>query len=57
MNKPNKLECYITLGLGLSSDEHSSLLGAFVNYEENEVLWLQPLGPYSQYSIFFMTYD
>ncbi len=26
-----------------ASDKHSSLFGPFVNYEENELLWLQPL--------------
>ncbi len=31
--------CYITLALeGFATDKHSSLLGPFVSYEENEVL-------------------
>ncbi len=35
MNKHNKLEHYITLGLGFPGDKHYSLLGEFVSYEEN----------------------
>ncbi len=34
-NEPNKLECYITLGL-------KGLAGT-LSYEENEVLWIRPL--------------
>ncbi len=30
----------------LVSDKHSSLLGPFLTYEENEVLWIQPLVTY-----------
>ncbi len=37
--------------------KHSSLLGQFVSYEENEVLWIRPQGPYSQRFIFFITYE
>ncbi len=37
--------------------KHSSLLGAFVSYEENEVLWIQAQVPYSQHSIFFIIYE
>jgi hypothetical protein len=40
----------------ISCDKHTSLLGAFVSYEENEVLWKLPLGQYSQNFIFFLTY-
>jgi hypothetical protein len=47
MNGPNKLECYITLGFARA--KHSSLLGQFVIYKENEVLRIQP-----QQSIYFM---
>jgi hypothetical protein len=36
-------------------DKHISLLGAFISYEENEVLWKQPMGQYSQHFIFFLT--
>ena len=39
----------------LSSYKHSSLLGPFLTYEKNEVLWIWPQGPYSQHSIFFIT--
>ncbi len=35
----------------------SSLSGLFISYEENEVLWIQPQGLYSQHFIFFVTYE
>jgi hypothetical protein len=38
-----------------SWDEHSSLLGLFISYEENIVLWIQP-GAYSHF-ILFVTYE
>jgi hypothetical protein len=38
MSGPNKLECYITLGKASAKDKHSSLLGPFVSFKENEVL-------------------
>jgi hypothetical protein len=41
MSEPNKLECYITLGKTSAKDKHSSLLGPFVSFKENEVLWIQ----------------
>jgi hypothetical protein len=31
-------------------------MGLFISYEENEVFWIQPLGPYSQHYIFFVSY-
>ncbi len=37
--------------------QHSSLLGAFVSYKENEVLWIRPLWHYSQHFIFFTAYE
>jgi hypothetical protein len=40
----------------LSRDKNSSLLGALINYEENEVLSIRPLGPSSQHFIYFVTY-
>jgi hypothetical protein len=55
MNQPIKLDCHITLKL--ESDKCSNLLGLFISYEGNEVLWIQPLGPYSQHYIFFITYE
>ncbi len=30
----------------LVSDKNSSLLRPFISYEENELLWIQPQGPY-----------
>ncbi len=42
---------------GLESYKHYSLLDLFVSYEETEVLWIWPLGPYSQNFIFFVTYE
>ncbi len=42
MNGPNKLERVIALGLKASQWENTSLLGAFVIYKENEVLWICP---------------
>ncbi len=40
----------------LTRDNHSSLLGSFLSYEENEVLWIQTLGTYSKHLIFFVIY-
>jgi len=37
MNGYNKLECYITKRF--YNDKDPSLLGEFVGYEENEVMW------------------
>ncbi len=39
----------------ISYDKHTSLLGAFVNYKENEVLSKRPLSQYSQHFIFLLT--
>jgi hypothetical protein len=37
--RPNKIECYITLGWkGLSRNQYSSLLGPFISYKEYKVL-------------------
>jgi hypothetical protein len=44
MNKIDKLECYIIERN--ASGKHSSLLGPFVGYEENEVLQMQLLVPH-----------
>jgi hypothetical protein len=33
----------------VSGDKHSSLLGAFVSYKENEVWGIRPLVPILQY--------
>ena len=41
----------------LTSDKHSNLLGQFLGYKENEVLWIRTQVPYSQHSIFFVTYE
>ncbi len=41
----------------ISYDKHTSLLGAFINYEENELLWKKPMSQYSQHFIFFLTYE
>jgi hypothetical protein len=38
-------------------DKHTSLLGAFVSYKENEVLCKKPMSQYSQHLIFFLTYE
>jgi len=38
-------------------DKHSSLLSLFASYEEKEELWIWHLGLYSQYFIFFLTYE
>ncbi len=36
-------ECYIKTRLEkLARDKHSSLLGPFIGYEENELLWVRP---------------
>jgi hypothetical protein len=41
----------------LAMDKDSSLLGPFVSYRENYVLWIQLLGLYLQHFIFFLTYE
>jgi hypothetical protein len=38
MNRPNKLDCFITQLEMLTGDKHSNLLGQFLSYGENEVL-------------------
>jgi hypothetical protein len=45
-NRPNKLEHFIKLGKkGLAVTKTLNLLGLFVSYDENEVLWIRPLVP------------
>jgi hypothetical protein len=39
------------------SNKHYGLFGQFVSYKENEVLWIRPLGPYSQDFIFIVTFE
>jgi hypothetical protein len=36
---------------------NTNLLGALVSYKENEILWIWLLVMYSQYFIFFVTYE
>ncbi len=43
-NEVNKLDWYIAVGqTGLPVKKHFCLLDSFLSYEENEVLWKQPL--------------
>jgi hypothetical protein len=57
-NQPNKLERFIKLDQeGLIVTNTLNLLGLFVSYDENEVLWIRSLGFYSQHFIFFITYE
>ncbi len=39
-----------------AKNKYSSLLGQFVTYKENKLLWIQPQGQYSQHFIFIVTY-
>ncbi len=48
-------EFQYTLAETLVSEKHSSLLGPFVSYEENEVLWIRTQRPYFQNFSFFVT--
>jgi len=58
MNGPNKLEGYIYNRLEtLVKDKKLYILDPFVSHKENEVLWLQSLGPFWQHFIFFATYE
>ncbi len=41
----------------LAKDKHSSLLGPFIFYEENEVFWKLLMEPFLQKYIFFETYE
>ncbi len=34
--------------IGLANNKHSNLLGLFISYDENELLWIRYLGRYSQ---------
>ncbi len=43
MSQPNKLDCLITQLEMLTSDKHSTLLGQFQSYEENEALLIRTL--------------
>jgi hypothetical protein len=40
-----------------ASDKHFYLLRPFLSYKENWELQIQPLVPFSQQSIFFVTYE
>ncbi len=42
MNGPNKQVLHYTWLERLAMDKQSNLLGKFVSYEENKVLWIQP---------------
>jgi hypothetical protein len=42
----NKLEHHITLGCKGMLRTNNGLLGPFLHYEENGVLWIWPLGLY-----------
>ncbi len=55
--RPSKLECFV-LGVPfkLRIMKKSSLLGRFVSYKENLVLWIWLQDPYSQHFFFFLTY-
>jgi len=44
MTQPNKLDCSITQLEMLANEKHSSLLGQFLSYEENEELWICTVG-------------
>jgi hypothetical protein len=55
-NELNKLEFLQYFKLErFATDKHSSSKDQFVNYKENDVLWIQYLWPYSQSHIFFAT--
>ncbi len=41
----------------LTSDKHSNLLGQFLGYEENEVLWIWFQVSYSEQYIIFVSYE
>jgi hypothetical protein len=54
MNRPKKLECFSETSL-YSLVKCNTL--ALQSYEENEVLWIQYQGLYSQHLIFFVAYE
>jgi len=41
----------------IARDKHSSLLGQFLGYRENEMFWILSLGLYTQHFIFFVIYE
>ncbi len=41
----------------IAKEKHSSLVGPFVSYEENEVFWKLLLEAYLQHYIFFESYE
>ncbi len=55
-NEPNKLEGLLRASPAKCNIQHASLLGPFMSYKGNEVLWIRPLEPYLQHFIFFITY-
>ncbi len=57
MNGPNKLVFHYARLEMLARDKHSSLLGPFICYQGNEVLWILPQGPNSQHLILFIAYE
>ncbi len=50
-NQPNKLDHSITQLETLTSDKHSTLLGQFLSYKENEVLWIRTINR-NNYSLY-----
>ncbi len=41
----------------LATDKHSNLLGLFVSYEENKMLWIRTQVSHSQHFFFFVIYS
>jgi hypothetical protein len=54
---PTKLEFYITQGLKGLPDTYPGIFGPFINYKENEMLWIWLQVLYSQILIIFATYE
>jgi len=57
MNMLDKLVFFPGKPFQPSPMQQLNLLGMFVSYEENEVLWIQSQEPCSTNLIFFITYE
>jgi hypothetical protein len=56
-NEPNKIVLYYIRLERFATYKYFSSLNQLVSYKENEALWTQPQGWYTQHFIFFITYE
>ncbi len=54
---PKQLQFVLNWMERVATDKHPSLLGPYVSYEENKVLFIQSHVQYSQHLILLLTYE